>query len=376
MKILVDENMPYVKPLFGDLGEIIPVNGRSLTAEQVRDADVLLVRSVTKVNAQLLDTNQKLKFVGSATIGTDHVDLDYLAKRGIPFSNAPGCNATAVGEFAFIAMLELAQRFDSPLKGKVVGIVGAGNTGTATAKCLEAYGIKVLLNDPIKEVQGDPRTFVSLDTIMQAADIISLHVPLTRSGEYKTHHLFDEARLTALKPNTWLLNCCRGDVIDNQALIRVKKQRHDLKLVLDVWEGEPNPLPELVPLAEFATPHIAGYSLEGKARGTFMLYQRLCQLLNISADKNFSQLLPSFHFRTVELANFPSESSLLQLVRLVYDLRDDDQLFRKTFLKSNGFDTMRKNHQHRRELRALSLAYDDQSEVDWLSNLGFSGVGR
>lgn len=376
MKILVDENMPYVEPLFGDLGDIIPVNGRTLTAEQVRDADVLLVRSVTKVNAELLSGNNKLKFVGSATIGTDHVDLAYLAERNIPFSNAPGCNATAVGEFAFIAMLELAQRFNSPLKGKVVGIVGAGNTGTATAKCLQAYGIKVLLNDPIKAAEGDPRSFVSLDTIMAQADIISLHVPITHTGEHKTKHLFDEARLKALKPNTWLVNCCRGDVIDNQALIKVKQQRDDLKLVLDVWEGEPTPLPELVPLAEFATPHIAGYSLEGKARGTFMLYQNLCQLLNITADKSLLDLLPTFNIKAVELATAPNEKALLQLARFVYDLRDDDKMFRNTFLNENGFDTMRKNHQHRREFSALALAYDGQSEVDWLSNLGFSGVGQ
>ncbi|MGL5408356.1 MAG: 4-phosphoerythronate dehydrogenase, partial [Shewanella sp.] len=186
MKILVDENMPYVEPLFGDLGTIIPVNGRRLTPEQVRDADVLLVRSVTQVNAALLADNARLKFVGSATIGTDHVDLAYLAERNIPFANAPGCNAIAVGEFAFMAMLELAQRYHSPLKGKVVGIVGAGNTGSATAKCLEAYGVTVLLNDPLKAAAGDSRTFVNLDTLMQQADIICLHVPITRTGEHKT----------------------------------------------------------------------------------------------------------------------------------------------------------------------------------------------
>ncbi|EGM69486.1 4-phosphoerythronate dehydrogenase [Shewanella sp. HN-41] len=376
MKILVDENMPYVEPLFGDLGEIIPVNGRTLTAEQVRDADVLLVRSVTQVNAELLCTNHQLKFVGSATIGTDHVDLAYLTGRHIPFSNAPGCNAIAVGEFAFIAMLELAERFDSPLRGKVVGIVGAGNTGSATAKCLEAYGVKVLLNDPIKAAEGDPRSFVSLETIMAQADIISLHVPITRSGEHKTLHLFDESRLTSLKPNTWLLNCCRGDVIDNKALINVKRQRDDLKLVLDVWEGEPHPIPELVSLAEFATPHIAGYSLEGKARGTFMLYQALCQQLHIPATKSLTDLLPAFNIKAVELAVMPNEKALLQLARFVYDLRDDDRVFRNTFLNANGFDTMRKNHRHRREFSALALAYDGQLEVDWLSNLGFSGVGQ
>ena len=375
MKIVADENMPYVDALFGDLGEIITVNGRTLTAADVIDADVLLVRSVTQVNKALLEQCHQLKFVGSATIGTDHVDLEYLASRHIPFSNAPGCNATAVGEYAFIAMLELAKRFNSPLKGKVVGIVGAGNTGSAAAKCLAAYGIEVLLCDPIKQAQDDSREFVSLDTLIAKADVISLHVPITKEGEHKTWYLFDEQRLNQLKPNTWLLNCCRGEVIDNRALIAFKQQRSDVKLVLDVWEGEPNPMPELVPFAELATPHIAGYSLEGKARGTFMLYQTLCKLLNIKEEKSLSNLLPAFSFGALTLTQPLDEKALLTLARFVYDLRDDDTLFRQSCLNANGFDQMRKNHKHRREFSALALAHSNLSEVDWLSNLGFSGVG-
>ncbi|GGQ33298.1 4-phosphoerythronate dehydrogenase [Shewanella litoralis] len=355
MKIIADENMPYVDALFGDLGEIEYVNGRTLTPEQVRDADVLLVRSVTKVNAALLTNADKLKFVGSATIGTDHVAVDYLAQQGIPFTNAPGCNATAVGEYAFIAMLELAHRFGESLQGKVVGIVGAGNTGTAAANCLEAYGLKVLLCDPVKAEQGDSREFVSLDTLIAQADIISLHVPITKDGEHKTWYLFDEARLNQLKPNTWLLNCCRGEVIDNRALIKFKQQRDDVKLVLDVWEGEPNPMPELVALAEFATPHIAGYSLEGKARGTFILYQKLCAVLSIDATKSLTSLLPPFQFNQISLHTDLSEAQLLSLSRLVYDLRDDDRKFRGCFNTASGFDLMRKQHTYRREYSAISL---------------------
>lgn len=374
MKILADENMPYVQQLFADLGTIETVNGRMLTAEQVQNADVLLVRSVTQVNAQLLALNSQLKFVGSATIGTDHIDLDFLASRNIPFSNAPGCNATAVGEFAFIAMLELAQRFDSPLKGKVVGIVGAGNTGTAVAKCLEAYGIEVLLCDPLLQQSGDGREFVSLDVLIARADVISLHVPITKQGEHKTWYLFDEQRLNSLKQNTWLLNCCRGEVIDNRALIKFKQQRDDVKVVLDVWEGEPNPMAELVPYIEFCTPHIAGYSLEGKARGTYMLYQQLAKVLNITADKQMDSLLPSLWSEQVSVAEIRNERALLQLARFVYDLRDDDELFRKQFLNPQGFDQMRKNHTHRREFSALKVGNTGQTDVNWLSNLGFSGV--
>ncbi len=374
MKILADENMPYVQQLFGDLGTIETVNGRELTAEQVKDADVLLVRSVTKVNQALLASNDKLKFVGSATIGTDHIDLDYLVSRNIPFSNAPGCNATAVGEFAFIAMLELAQRFKSPLKGKVVGIVGAGNTGTAVAKCLKAYGIEVLLCDPVLEEKGDPRSFVSLSKLIEKCDVVSLHVPITKTGEHRTWYLFDEARLNSLRENTWLLNCCRGEVIDNHALMTFKQQRDDVKVVLDVWEGEPNPMPELVPYIEFCTPHIAGYSLEGKARGTFMLYQQLAKVLQIKDDKQLEMLLPPLWSEQVSVTEIADERALLQLARFVYDLRDDDELFRNNFLNNHGFDHMRKNHKHRREFSALKVGNLGQTNVNWVSNIGFSGV--
>ncbi|WP_338589120.1 4-phosphoerythronate dehydrogenase [Shewanella khirikhana] len=375
MKILADENMPYVDALFGELGDIHYVNGRSLSAEQVADADVLLVRSVTKVNAALLGQNQRLKFVGSATIGTDHVDKALLGSLGIPFANAPGCNATAVGEYAFIAMLELASRYNEQLKGKKVAIVGAGNTGSALSRCLDAYGIEYRLCDPLLAKSGDTRAFHNLDELIAWADVVSLHVPLTKEGEHATWYLFDEKRLNALKPNAWLLNCCRGEVIDNRALIKVKTSCTDIKLVLDVWEGEPSPMTELVPLADIATPHIAGYSLEGKARGTFMLYQALCHELGLSADKRLDTLLPPFRLASVCLQSEPDEKALLSLCRSVYDLRDDDWQFRQSGTDSLGFDNMRKNHKHRREFSALKLENVMGSEVDWLSFLGFSNVG-
>lgn len=374
LKIIADENMPCVDALFGGLGHIEKVNGRTLTADDVIDADVLLVRSVTQVNAELLEKNTRLRFVGSATIGTDHIDLDYLKSRHIPFANAPGCNATAVGEFVFIALLELANRFGETLKHKTVGIVGAGNTGSAVAKCLTAFGVKVLLHDPLLQTQGDERSFVSLDTLIEHCDVLSLHVPMIRTGSFPTWHLFDERRLSQLATGTWLINCCRGDVIDNQALIKVKLARPDLKLVLDVWEGEPHPMPDLVPLVELATPHIAGYSLEGRARGSFMLYQALTAHLGYDSKLSLQDLLTPHWIERIHLQALPDEKALLQLVRLVYDLRDDDRLFRNQFLNVNGFDHMRKIHKHRRELSVLTLVNSRQFDVNWLSYLGFSGV--
>jgi len=376
MKLVVDENMPYVQQLFAHLGEIVAVNGRKLDAATVADADILLVRSVTKVNEALLRDNHKLQFVGSATIGTDHVDLDYLAARNIPFSNAPGCNATSVGEYVFIALLELAAKSGTSLKQRTVGIVGAGNTGTAVAKCLSAYGVTTLLCDPPKARQGDNRRLYPLETLLQECDVITLHVPLTETSVDATHHLLDAQRLQALKPGCWLINASRGEVIDNQALISVKQQRPDIALALDVWEGEPNPISELVALADFAMPHIAGYSLEGRARGTLMLYAKLQQMLGLAQTLTLADLLPMRWNRRLEINAAPTESELLALCRFVYDLRDDDRQFRKIHQIPGEFDNMRKNHRHRREFSALALENLSGSGVDWLFELGFSGVHR
>lgn len=372
MKIIADENMPFAESLFQQFGEVQLVHGRSVTSEQVKDADILLVRSVTQVNEALLRNCKQLKFVGTATIGMDHIDQTYLAAKNIPFTNAPGCNAIAVGEFAFIAMLELAQRFKESLKQKVVGIVGAGNTGTALAKCLQAYGVKILFCDPIKQQQGDKRQFVTLNEIIDQSDVISLHVPLTKAGKYKTQALFDEQKLVQMKSGAWLLNCCRGEVIDNRALLRVKQQRSDLKLALDVWAGEPTPMEDLISYIEFATPHIAGYSMEGKARGTFMLYQKVCGLLGQEPKKQLSDLLPQFVFSGLTIDKSISETELLTLTRLVYDLRDDDARFRKLNFANAEFDKMRKSHRNRREFSALKLKNSIQSELKWLNQLGFS----
>lgn len=375
MKLVVDENMPYVRELFADFGDIVAVNGRHLSAEQVSDADVLLVRSVTQVNQALLAQNSQLKFVGSATIGTDHIDQDYLASRNIPFSSAPGCNATSVGEYVFNALLELADKYGAQLRDKTVGIVGAGNTGSAVARCLSAWGVSVMLCDPPLQRSGDVREFFSLDTLIEQADVLTFHVPITHEGADATFHLLDAAKIARLKPSMWLINASRGEVVDNHALL-ARQQSQPMPLVLDVWEGEPKPLAALVPLADIATPHIAGYSLEGKALGTFMLYQRLCELLGRKVDKTLADLLPKAWYQQLCVSQTPDQAELLRLCRFVYDLRDDDRQFRKIHQIPDGFDNMRKNHRHRREFSALALVNADGSEVDCLTKLGFAGVVR
>ena len=278
MKILFDENIPYAEAFFSSLGECHAFHGRDLSPAQAREADILLVRSITQVNRELLGDNPNTRFVGTATIGTDHVDRAYLAEHSIPFSNAPGGNAQSVADYVLSSVLVLAQKYQWQLDALSIGVIGAGNIGSKVAIWAEALGMNVLLCDPPLEEAGDTREFVSLEQAMQA-DIISLHVPLIRTGSHPSYMMFDKARLAMLGKGQTLINTCRGDVVDNQALLALMKSGKALNLVMDVWQNEPNVLNELISYAQLSTAHIAGYSLEGKAKGTEILYRKVCELL-------------------------------------------------------------------------------------------------
>ncbi|KGJ96371.1 4-phosphoerythronate dehydrogenase [Colwellia psychrerythraea] len=395
MKIYFDENMPFAKEFFSELchfnkitngnakGELVPFSGRTLSAEQVADADVLLVRSITQVNEQLLHLNEKLSFVGSATIGTDHIDLDYLAKRKISFHSAPGCNAISVAEYVLSALVVLAERYLLNLSSLTVGIVGGGNTGSRLSEKLTALGIEYKICDPLleeKQVEGkvqnnsttatDKRSYVSLAEVL-ACDVISLHVPKIVDGKYPTNKLLNEENLAELRQDQILISACRGDVIDNHALLALKQSGHGLKVVLDVWQGEPEVLEALIPYTEIATAHIAGYSLEGKARGSEMLYQALCKQLKIAVKYKLKNFLPSASIPAIEINQGFSQILLNQLVKMVYDVRRDDAIFRQQ-LFVQGFDSLRKNYPVRREFSAVTITLSPNAKSDVPHRLGFS----
>lgn len=370
MKIFYDENMPFAKEFFGDFGELVPFSGRTLTAEQVSDADILLVRSITKVNEELLHLNKNLIFVGTATIGVDHIDHEYLGKRNINYTSAPGCNAISVAEYVLSALVVLAERHLFNVQNLTVGIIGAGNTGTRLSEKLTALGIKHLLCDPLLAQSGDEREFVSLEQAL-SCDVISLHVPLVRDGKCPTYHLLDEKRLSVLGDEQILINACRGEVIDNKALLKLKQQGLKTKLVLDVWEAEPNILQPLIPFADIATAHIAGYSLEGKARGSEMLYLSLCQQIKFTPKKQLNQFLPAPSIDRVEIKHDFSELLLNQLVKMVYDVRRDDALFRHQ-INCQGFDYIRKTYPVRREFSAISVILSNSANDDVPHRLGFN----
>ncbi len=395
MKIYFDENMPFAKEFFSELchlhcgthgavdgselGELIPFSGRNLTAEQVADADVLLVRSITQVNEKLLHLNDRLSFVGSATIGMDHIDQSYLAKRNITFHSAPGCNAISVAEYVLSALVVLAERYLLNLSSLTVGIVGGGNTGSRLSEKLTALGIKHKICDPLlgeKKEQGnrtteiDSRNYVSLDEVL-ACDVISLHVPKIEGGEHPTYKLLNSENLMELREDQILISACRGDVIDNHALLALKKSGHGLKVVLDVWQGEPDVLEALIPYTEIATAHIAGYSLEGKARGSEMLYQALCKQLNVEAKYKLKNFLPSASIPAIEINQDFNQILLNQLVKMVYDVRRDDAIFRQQ-LFAQGFDSLRKNYPVRREFSAVTVTLSPSAKSDVPHRLGFS----
>ena len=372
MNIYIDENIPYGEAFFKRFGHIHLFSGRTVNAEEIKDADVLLVRSITQVNETLLAKNKQLQFVGTATIGTDHIDLDYLQQRQIAFSSAPGCNKISVAEYVLSALLVLAEKQQCNLLTKTVAIVGAGNTGTAVYRCLSALGVQCHLFDPPLQEAGDTRTFCDFEEVLKA-DIISLHVPKITRGKFKTVHLFNEHVLASLTPQQILINACRGEVIDNQALLNIALSGKSPTLVLDVWENEPDIDKRLLPHVDIATPHIAGYSLDGKVRGTEMLYHAFCDHLNVATIAKQSDFMVDENFSELTIKQPITVELLKSLVHLIYDVRRDDALFRKKVEQRQGFDQMRKNYPERRELATLTLSFSSAlTQMINLNKIGFT----
>lgn len=383
MHIVADENIPLLDEFLGDLGRLTRLPGRLIDHASVADADVLLVRSVTRVSAGML-VGTPVRFVGTCTIGTDHLDLPGLAAAGIEVASAPGCNARGVVEYVLSCLLTLAERSGCTWQGKVVGIVGVGEVGSRLAATLQALGMQTLLCDPPRVERGE-QGFVGLDELIQSSDVISCHVPLTMEGTHATHHLFNDARLAALKPGTWLINSSRGPVIDNTALRALLVQRPDLQVALDVWEHEPLVDPQLAVLCALATPHIAGYSLDGKLRGTAQIYQALCRFLQLPPRLALEQLAPRSGAGEWQVeAGAPADWVLTRALRLVYDVRDDDARLRAMLRAAEsdqasreGFDRLRKEYPLRREcnlLRVCSAATEPQV-ARRLRAAGFVGSG-
>ncbi|OLU27468.1 4-phosphoerythronate dehydrogenase [Pseudomonas sp. PA15(2017)] len=358
MRIVADENIPLLDEFFAGFGEIHRLPGRAIGRAAVADAELLLVRSVTSVDRALLH-GSRVRFVGTCTIGTDHLDLDYFSDAGIAWSSAPGCNARGVVDYVLGSLLVLGERLGADLPQRTYGVVGAGQVGERLIRVLRALGWRVLVCDPPRQ-RSECGDYVSLQQIVEQCDVISLHTPLTR-GEFATRHLIDAEVLERLRPGTWLINASRGAVLDTEALRDHLQSGADLHAVLDVWEGEPLVDLELAALCHIATPHIAGYSLDGKLRGTAQIYQAFCRARGIEPTISLESLTPPRWLPRLSIAAGSDPAwALATVCRAIYDPRRDDADLRRSLVvdqpaRKAGFDLLRKRYPVRREIEGLEI---------------------
>lgn len=374
-KLIIDENIENAGQAFGTVGQVLLQHGRSINSGMLEDADFLIVRSITKVDESLL-RGSKVRFVGTATIGTDHIDQNYLEKNGIGFSSAKGCNSDAVVEYVFISIFRAAVEKNISLKGKSVGIIGCGNIGSRVEKVAKAFGFSVVLNDPPLQRETKDLRFTTLEEAL-SCDIVTFHTPLNRDGIDKTVHLLNKSNLSLIKPNAILINASRGEVIDNGALLDFIKQRDDVTLILDVWENEPVFSPELFNKVFIASPHVAGYSLEGKMNGTRIVYDALCEW--IGWEKNWVPELPVVEENEIEYlnsGNFEAEIDRV-LTKNYHPSADTSDMARISLLnpeeRGKAFDSLRKNYKLRREFTNYKIngIVPEGSAFEGLKALGF-----
>lgn len=375
MQIIADENIPFVDIAFANLGEVRTVAGRDLSYADLGEAEILLVRSVTPVNEKLL-ANSAIRFVGTATIGLDHIELAYLHHRGIGFANAPGCNATAAAEYVISALLVIAERQGFNLSNKTVGIIGCGNVGSRVLKKLTALNINCLVYDPPQQEQRGNLDYVDLETVL-TADIITLHVPLEKNGRYPTYHLISEPVLKRLSHQVVLINTSRGAIIDETALLNQLAIHPQMTVILDVWNNEPDINPLLLQRAALSTPHIAGYSLDGKVRGTEMLYAAVCHYFQKSPVWQSQTSLPAPPLTRLTFSNQIDDNTAIRTaVMACYDIRRDDATLRRleqTIQPKTFFDSLRKYYPVRREFDCVKIELPTEKTqlAKQLKGLGF-----
>jgi erythronate-4-phosphate dehydrogenase len=379
LKIVADEKIPLVNEFFGRLGEVVCLSGRQITPADVRDADALIVRSVTRIDKNLL-TGSQVKFVGTCTIGVDHLDQAYLDEHKITWSSAPGCNANSVVEYVYSALCHLNINW---LDVKV-GIIGCGNVGGLLYKRLKAQGVKVHCYDPNLTTDQNP-DLTDLDTVL-GCDVISMHTPLVTVGPYPSFHLLDSNRLQQLKPGTTLINCGRGPAIHNQALLQLLNSRNDLRVVLDVWEPEPELSLDLLDKVALGSPHIAGYSYDGKLNGTEMIYKALCRHLGTEPQVSLDALVaPLENNQLIPVIDKGDWAIAKDLIKQVYDIATDDNALRAVAMDARSkqitigkdFDHLRKHYPQRREFHnyRVQLPAGASTELkNWLAVLGFHCV--
>ncbi len=362
MNIVYDQNMPLGKELFTRLGKATAVDGRTLTAKQLKKADALFLRSTCKINAELIE-GTPVKFVGSGVVGTDHIDFDALRRAGIPCATAPGCNAESVANYVIAALLVIGERQGRTWEGATLGIVGVGHVGSIVKRFAEeALGMKTLCCDPPRQDDGDyrARDFVSYETLLQQADVITFHTPLNETGPYKTRGYFSGPIVRKVKPGAVLLNFARGPICDSALVATMLGAGLLSDAAIDCWEGEPDYAPELAAIAALTTPHIAGHAYEGKADGTWMVYEAACDFFDLPVGEKPDYPPPSVPLLTLDGTGKTDEQLLREAVKATCDIEADTLRFRQSYsndvtLRCQRFDELRKTVAHRRHFSATSI---------------------
>ena len=372
MKIIIDDKIPYIHGAFEEVAEVVYLAGSKTTPEVVKDADAIVTRTRTICNEKLL-AGSSVKFIATATIGYDHIDTDYCDAAGIKWTNAPGCNSKSVEQYIASTLMVLAETRNLQLKDLTIGVVGVGNVGSKVARVCNLFGMKVLLNDPPRERAEGSAAFVSLKQVVDEADIITLHVPLNMKGEDATFHLGNEEFFSGLKKKPVVINSCRGEVVDTLSVKTALKSGQISGFVCDCWENEPDIDLELLALTEIATPHIAGYSKDGKATGTEMSVHAISQFFGLGLERwqpsGVEQPInPVFE---LDGKGLNEQEIIAKAILHTYDIRNDDSAFRKNTEK---FEQLRGDYPVRREFPAFTIVpkHIAKETLEVLKKLGFA----
>jgi erythronate-4-phosphate dehydrogenase len=371
IKIVADNKIPFLKGVLDQVADMVYLPGKEISAEDVREADALITRTRTCCDASLLDGSD-VKYIATATIGYDHIDTQYCDQQGITWTNAPGCNSSSVEQYILSVLLNLAGRDGYDLKGRTIGIIGVGHVGSKVEKAARALGMRVLLNDPPRARKEGPHAFVDLEYILQEADIITLHVPFNLSGEDKTYHLAGHDFFGQLAKKALIINSSRGEVVDSGALKAALQDQKLAGAVLDVWEEEPGIDLELLDLARIATTHIAGYSADGKAKGTSMSVQAVSRFFSLGFDDWYPGMIPAPDHPEITLdgTGMDLQEMLIEVVNQAYNVLEDDRRLRES---PERFEELRGTYPIRREPEAfqVKIINDQAGAGTVLEKLGF-----
>jgi erythronate-4-phosphate dehydrogenase len=371
IRIVADDKIPFLKGALESFASVTYIPGKQINRDALIKADALLIRTRTKCNAELLE-GTPVKFIASATIGFDHIDTGYCREKGIEWTNAPGCNSSSVQQYIASAILRIAGESDNDLREMTLGIIGVGNVGSKVEKLARLMGINVLLNDPPRERKEKSINFVSLDRILKESDIISLHVPLNMDGDDKTWHMFDKETIEKVKNRSWLINSSRGEVIDTEALKNAVTDDKLSGVIVDVWEKEPEIDIPLMHMSYLATPHIAGYSSDGKANGTAMAVRALGKWFDFPLDNWFPGNVPKPSDPIISIDGSREDLEILKkAVFHSYNIVEDDVKLR---FDPSRFEKIREEYPVRREFNAYSvkLTGGSKNAASMLADLGFN----